>query len=252
MPFTPSHIAAVLPLRGRREGLPLAALAAGSMSPDFMYYLPLPGWGAVSQQAHSLPGIFTWDLLFGVSMWAVWRAVSPAVHDLAPRAVRRRWRPATWPAKARPLALVVAAVLVGAATHVVWDGFTHGGGFAVRWLPVLAAEYSTPWVSLPGYQWLQYASGVIGLVIVAWAGLRQPVADPSPPRYPQLVRATPWVVGAAAFVTVLGRLAVYTAAPSLHSLAFVAVTAAIAGFAVAVCLLCVVYLCLPTNGVARH
>ena len=49
MPFTPSHVAAILPLAGRRDrGLPLAALAAGSMSPDLPYFQPVADWRLIS------------------------------------------------------------------------------------------------------------------------------------------------------------------------------------------------------------
>ena len=39
MPFTVSHVAAVLPVVGRSERLPAAALVIGSMAPDYPWFL---------------------------------------------------------------------------------------------------------------------------------------------------------------------------------------------------------------------
>ena len=39
MPFTVSHVAAVLPVVGRSGRLPAAALVIGSMAPDYPWFL---------------------------------------------------------------------------------------------------------------------------------------------------------------------------------------------------------------------
>lgn len=79
MPLTPAHVAAVLPLRGRWN-LPFAALAAGSMSPDLGYFLPFSS-RMPRHATHSVVGIVTWDLLFGVAMWLVWRWAVPPCEN---------------------------------------------------------------------------------------------------------------------------------------------------------------------------
>lgn len=237
MPFTPSHVAAILPLAGRRDrGLPLAALAAGSMSPDLPYFQPVADWRLISPPTHSLAGIISWDLLFGVAMWAVWRAGAEPLHDLAPDAIRRRWRPAHWPTKVAGWLIVIASVLVGAATHVLWDEFTHLGRFGTTYIPAIAASYPMPWGQFPGYRLLQYASGAIGLAIIFWVAACQPSAEPEPRPRPTLARATAWFVPLAALTAAVIRVARLEDSSDLRAMAFAAITAAI-GTATAVLLL---------------
>lgn len=167
MPFTASHVAAVLPLRSARW--PLTALAAGSMAPDLPYFIHLPvGQG----QTHSIVGIPTLDLAMALAMVVVWHALlAPAALALAPDALRLRCpqprgsrallREAGWPA-------LIAACLAGAATHVVWDAFTHPGRWGTRridWLMELHAGHM-------GYTWAQYASSIGGLAIIGVVALR--------------------------------------------------------------------------------
>ncbi|WP_213947536.1 DUF4184 family protein [Luteibacter sp. dw_328] len=57
MPFTLSHVAAVLPFRRRCSVDVFAALAIGSMTPDLHYFLPLlrEHWPLPSHELISLP-----------------------------------------------------------------------------------------------------------------------------------------------------------------------------------------------------
>src|SRR6478672_2270456 len=97
MPFTPAHVAAVLPVVGRerpRWVVP-CALVVGSMVPDVLYFVPLGDYRAVS---HSLRGLVTLDLLLGLVLSGLWRgAAAPVLRDLAPAAsgsgcrCRARW-----------------------------------------------------------------------------------------------------------------------------------------------------------------
>ena len=55
-------------------------------------------------------------------------------------------------------------MLLGAATHLFWDDFTHESGLGVSALPVLGQ----PWLgSFPGYKLLQYGSGVFGVLFLS-------------------------------------------------------------------------------------
>lgn len=53
----------------------------------------------------------------------------------------------------------------GAATHVVWDAFTHAGRWGTAHVPWLADEHGL----LPGYRWAQYGGGVFGVLVVGLA-----------------------------------------------------------------------------------
>jgi hypothetical protein len=191
MPFTPSHIAAVLPF-GRVNALPLAALAAGSMSPDLPYYLPALGF--LNRWTHTAVGFFSVDVLLGVALWALWRSAAAPLYDLSPAAVRERWDPPGWTTSWWAVPLAVA---VGAATHVGWDEFTHAGRYATTHLGLLAASYPGPLGPLAGYRYAQYASGAIGLAVIVLAALRQHRTLKPPVPQPGLARVVPWLCLAA-------------------------------------------------------
>lgn len=206
------------------------------MSPDLPYFQPVADWRLISPPTHSLAGILTWDLLFGIAMWAVWRAGAEPLHDLAPDAIRRRWQPANPPTKVSGWLIVIASVLIGAATHVLWDEFTHFGRFGTTYITAIAASYPTPWGPFPGYRLLQYASGANGLAIILWVGASQPSAEPEPRPRPTLARATAWFVPLAALTAAVIRVARLRDFSDLRAMAFAAITAAI-GTATAVLLL---------------
>lgn len=161
MPFTLSHPAAALVLS--KSGLPVAATVAGTMAPDVPMFVPGPVGYSVT---HSWRGVATVDVLigaFGVVLWSF--LLRDAMADLAPAFIRERVPP-TAPYALRQWALAPVAVLVGAATHVGWDAFTHDGRWGVRHLAWLRSEH---W-GHAGYHWAQAVSTVGGLLVVLlWA-----------------------------------------------------------------------------------
>jgi len=172
MPLVPAHPAAVLPLQ--RLGLPLSALVAGSMSPDAAMFSAGRGYDVT----HSVLGVVTVDVaiaLLGLTIW--FGLLRDPLADLTPY-VRDRV-----PARARPgrnawlLAPVTAAV--GAATHVFWDSGTHEGEWLVNRVSFLRQDLGP----LPGYEWAQSLSTVIGTSIVlayVLACLRRRAVRPRP------------------------------------------------------------------------
>ena len=161
MPFTLSHPAAALLFRG--SGLPIAAVVAGSMAPDVPMFVPIPGSYGVT---HSWLGVVTVDLAFSLLAVALWLVLMrDALVDMAPGGVRTRLAPRAR-YSARQWALVPVAAVLGSASHVVWDAFTHRGRWGVREIAWLHEVHG----GLVGFKWAQYASGVLGLLLVAaWA-----------------------------------------------------------------------------------
>ena len=202
MPFTPTHVAAALPVWGwvrGREGVPAAALVVGTMIPDAAVFLP--GWFDY-RTAHSLPGLFTRGLPLGLAAWLLWEfLLKGPLLDLAPDAVRRRLPGAGAPAvlSVRTLAWAAGLVLAGAASHVAWDAFTHAGRWGVRLFPVLDEVWLTApsWVPtrdrhVRGFRVAQYGSTALFLPLtVLYAAVRlrgtEPV-DVPPPRLSPAVR----------------------------------------------------------------
>ena len=213
MPFTLSHPAAVLPLR--RLGLPMTALVIATMVPDVPVFLGMPNAYTLT---HSLIGIVTIDLVMTVAAVTWWSfLMRDALVDLAPDPVRSRLAARSGPTRRDWLLTPVAAV-AGAMTHVAWDSFTHADEWGVVRLGWLQEQHG----ELPGFKWAQYASGAIGLLIVAVAALRHlrtldPVDAHRAPR--SLPAATlPCAVLLAGLVGLVS--AVRHASSGLHSVAF--------------------------------
>jgi hypothetical protein len=168
VPFTVSHVAAVLP--GARSALPAAALVVGAMAPDIPYFLPRGPW---SLPTHTVGGIVLWAPLLGLVVVLAWYLLLVrAAYAWAPGQLRQRLpEPVTVRGRfgsVRAGVLVYVALVIGAATHVVWDAFTHNDGWVVERVPALMR--SIEW--LPGdlavYRWAQYASSVVGMAILLW------------------------------------------------------------------------------------
>lgn len=167
VPFTPSHIAAVLPFL--RTPLPGAALVVGSMVPDLPYFVPL---GISRQLTHSVPGVLIADLPMALAVLALWTLVFQApLRDFSPGWLRRRLPVPRRMRSTRALPTLgwaVLAVLVGVITHLIWDSFTHPDG----WIVLAVPAFHTMLGHFTVYRWAQYASSVVGLVIiVAWLAL---------------------------------------------------------------------------------
>jgi hypothetical protein len=171
VPFTGSHPAAVLPLV--RRGLIPSALVIGSMAPDLGYFVPLHvGAG----ETHSPLGLVTVDLAIGAGAFAIWHLLlarplwwaSPAQLRSKIREPAQRLRVPT----VRWFLLLVLSLTVGAATHILWDAFTHAGRFGTNSIGWLHTQHGL----LPGYQWAQYGCSVLGIAVEAlwlWAWWRR-------------------------------------------------------------------------------
>ncbi len=184
MPVTlPAHAAAVLPLfRLSRWGVPPAALVLGACAPDLSYVLETVGLVG-GADAHSLPGLFLFCLPVGL-VTLVWLEVLllPVLRRTLPEVAGVQWgrflRTQGLPRSGRTWALAAGAVVLGAATHVLWDGFTHRH----MW----PAEALYPHVTVPVGQRelplarvLQHASSLVGsLGVLGWLVRRYPRLPP--------------------------------------------------------------------------
>ncbi|NBE99871.1 DUF4184 family protein [Nonomuraea sp. KC401] len=204
MPFTPSHIAAVVPLmassRMRRFADPWA-LALGAMAPDLPLFLPfLPDY----TDWHSWTGVVTLDLAAVLVLLPLFHVLfrDPLVSLLPAALAGRAARLA--PERLRILPMAAGAV-IGAASHVLCDSFTHSTGSVEwgGWLHVVVLG------ELPLFRLLQYVSSAIGLAAVVWwcrRGLSRMPAAPVPGRL-RISRRVRWsVLAACASGTVAGAL----------------------------------------------
>lgn len=169
MPLTFSHPAAILPLpRLLRKWSVPSALVIGSMTPDFAFFLPL---GVTRAGSHSLAGLFWFCLPLGlVSYLAFHLLLKYPLLSLLPSWVGRRLSSLLNETDRLPrvswLAVTVSLIL-GAATHLIWDSFTHPGAPGVEAIPFLRVEVFTI-DTYHGYVYklLQYFSSGFGLLIL--------------------------------------------------------------------------------------
>jgi len=210
VPFTGSHPAAVLPLLGL--GLAPSALVIGSMTPDLPYFFPMP---VSAEVTHSLVGVVSVDVVLALAAYLLWHLLlAPAALTVAPDSVRRRLPPGAAPGLRHRLGTVGAVVLVavaccvGAATHVVWDSFTHEGRWGADHVPWLTQVH----LGLLGETWAQHVSTVVGLLALAWWGARwwrraAPAPDMAPrPERPRDARARSLGAGVIGVATLAGLL----------------------------------------------
>jgi hypothetical protein len=164
MPFTLSHAAAVLPLR--RLNLVWSAFIVGSMAPDLPYIVGTTNYRSLG---HRFPGVIEFTIPASIfALWLFHTAIKRPATTLLPIGMQQRLRGQLGEFKfggpARFVAILIS-VVVGIATHLVWDAFTHAYSWPwLRWV-WLQGEVKVPVVGLtPMYMTLQYASTVIGLV----------------------------------------------------------------------------------------
>ncbi|WP_328491745.1 DUF4184 family protein [Streptomyces sp. NBC_00414] len=184
MPFTLSHPAAVLPLM--RRPFSRAALVAGAVAPDMPYFVVTTGLPVSAQSwyepftnattSHTALGAVTVSLPYALTLWALLRAGRRPLESLlsAPAVPSP---PRTTAALTRRAGWVVLSALIGIATHVVWDAFTHHDGFFVTHAPWLTSTLAG---SLTWARALQHVSTIGGLATIAvyvWRGRPRPLAD---------------------------------------------------------------------------
>jgi hypothetical protein len=167
MPFTPAHVAAAFPFR--RSRLVWSALVVGTIAPDLEYFLRLaPG----QPYGHTLPGVFLVTLpLALVTLWLFHALVKAPFIELLPEGLESRLAPYAGKFRfggAARFALIVASVLIGILTHLVWDSFTHRNTWLVRdWSALRHPVHVNFLGAVPLYKLLQHASTLFGLMVLA-------------------------------------------------------------------------------------
>lgn len=172
MPFTLAHGAAALPFQRCR--LVPSALLVGTFAPDFEYFIRL---SPDDRFGHTLVGslILTLPLALLV-LWLFHAYVKPPLTRLMPDAVQRRLAADVESfhfGGASRFALIIASILLGIATHLVWDSFTHSGTWLYYHWPLLSEQVRLAVVGLvPFYKLFQHASTMIGIgALSIWVAL---------------------------------------------------------------------------------
>lgn len=168
MPFTFAHPAAVLPLRQYcPKYLNFPALVVGSLTPDLGYYLHNWIW---SISGHSFLGSLRFDLPAGLLLLTLFYLDIRSISRLLPYPHREALS-AICPSLSLPSfqSIVVAcmSILMGAWTHIIWDGFTHSNGWCVRKLAAITPTlFSIGDYHVTVWHILQHMSTAFGIVVL--------------------------------------------------------------------------------------
>lgn len=198
---------AILPVVGRWR-LDTTCLVIGAMAPDFEYFVRVRQASTIS---HTWLGLVVFDLpmtlALAVAFHAIvkWPLVLVTPRFLARRAAVIAARP--WGERSVRFGLACAiSALIGAASHIVWDGFTHSDGLIVPHVAALRAPVDVPGLGrdMVLHRLLQHVSTLIGLAACLGFAARalrrvEPVELPARPRvWPRLVACLLIAGGAAA------------------------------------------------------
>lgn len=144
MPFTFSHPAAILPATLLpKRAYSLTGLIIGSMAPDFEYFIRMKG---LSIYSHDILGAFWFDLPLGLLLAFIYHNIvrDPLIANLPTvfRSRLTRFTTFNWTEYLRNhWYIVIPSLLVGTASHIIWDGFTHENGYFVKVLPILQHHF---------------------------------------------------------------------------------------------------------------
>lgn len=170
MPFTPTHILAVIPIALCVRTLSISGLAIGSLIPDFPLFFPVVSYS----YTHSLAGLFMFCIPAGLCVyWMYQLSIKRLLVDISPNWYRirlSRYKQNVTPRTLPAFILLCVSVFVGAATHVFWDTFTHSGSWGTQYFSSLLQQSNLFGSELPWYKLIQYGSTLIGLPLLLLIG----------------------------------------------------------------------------------
>jgi hypothetical protein len=177
MPFTLSHPAITLPLTYLpRQWVSLTGLVIGSLTPDFEYFLRMR---IESSYSHTIVGLFWFNLPLGLLLAFIFHnLVRDSLLDNLPTFLKSRFstlRQFDWNKYFKKNWLVVTiSILIGAASHIFWDSFTHNYGFFVETIPALTNKIDLLGMQVPIFKILQHSSTIIGGLVIIYAIYKLP------------------------------------------------------------------------------
>ena len=167
MPFTLSHAVLAPPLAklsGQR--LPIAALAIGTMLPDLHRLFTLRH----DPTPHLWSALLYPNLLLGLVFCALWYLLyRPALYRFV--GIHHPLNLNTIKSALGFVGGMILALLIGNATHLIWDGLTHHDfrSFAFQDFLAQSVEWGTQ--TYPMHRILQIGSSILALPFLLWMSL---------------------------------------------------------------------------------
>ena len=204
MPNPIAHPAASIPFT--KVGLVFSALVAGSLSPDFGYFVPMPG----AFFMYTIPGLMLFDLPVGLALLVLFHIlIKWPLLSLLPNSLQRRlYKPAQGFSfgPLRHFFVILLSLLVGSITHVILDSFTHDYGWVVEHFSVFHHLIG----GVPLYTILQYLGSLVGIGLLIYWLVRwlptAPQSDQLPPRFSGKFQMIFFAVAATSLAAIEGRI----------------------------------------------
>lgn len=177
MPFTFSHPAIVLPLKYLpKQWFSFTGLIIGSMIPDFEYFIRMK---VQSNYSHTIAGIFWFDLPLALLLSFVFHnIVKNQLFENLPNCIKSRFLPFTtfnWNTYFKQnWIVVIISILIGTASHLFWDSFTHDHGYFVNQIPKLKESVLIFDTKVPLLKLAQHSSSLIGGAVILFSILKLP------------------------------------------------------------------------------
>jgi hypothetical protein len=179
MPFTPAHPAIILPLI-RLRYFSATGLIVGSMSPDFEYFFKM---SVDSLHSHSREGLLYFNLPVTLVLSLIFHQfVKTNLIQNLPLFFQKRLQEMLQfrflPYLRSKWGIFLYSSLIGAASHLFWDSFTHNNRFFTRLFSSVYQSSSVQFdgISYPLFYALQQVSTAIGMtVVLLYIFLKKPV-----------------------------------------------------------------------------
>ncbi|MEP7093456.1 MAG: DUF4184 family protein, partial [Flavobacterium sp.] len=145
MPFTFSHPAIILPLKYLPgKWFSLTGLIVGSLTPDFEYFIRMK---VQSNYSHTVYGIFWFDLPLAILLCFIFHnIVRDDLFKNLPKNIQSKtlvYTEFNWNNYfKRSWFIIVISTLIGIASHLLWDSFTHDHGYFVNKISLLRNSVS--------------------------------------------------------------------------------------------------------------
>lgn len=170
MPFTFAHPALILPInKNNNRYFDVTGLGIGSMSPDFEYFIRLT---PVSKISHTLNGILFFDLPLSIILVLLFHSIVKKQLIINLPSPLNIWYEGFIFHKyklnnLKKFIVLIYSILIGSFSHILWDSFTHTGGFFVKNFSLLRYNLIINELEIPVYKILQHGSTIIGFIIIA-------------------------------------------------------------------------------------
>jgi hypothetical protein len=132
-----------------------------------------------SNYSHTIDGLFWFDIPLGLLLAFIFHnIVRDSLFDNLPTILKSRFsefRQFDWNGYfKRSWFVVTISILIGAASHILWDSFTHDHGYFVQTIPALQNSINFLGGQIPILKILQHSSTLLGGLVIVFAIYKLP------------------------------------------------------------------------------